>query len=177
MQYARPAPEDYTRHYIVTALFKLMHEYEYEKIAVTDIVRKAGVGRATFYRYFRSKEDVIVYYFEHNTREFVFARHIYPRCREDYVQVVTDVLALFQKQKEPFKLIKQAHLSDLYLDFLNQNFVRTFEEEHPGGNPYLPYLYAGMLYNVSMKWLEGDCCEEIGLLAELIVDAIYTRDE
>lgn len=177
MQYARPAPEDYTRHYIVTALFKLMHEYEYEKIAVTDIVRKAGVGRATFYRYFRSKEDVIVYYFEHNTREFVFARHIYPRCREDYVQVVTDILALFQKQKEPFKLIKQAHLSDLYLDFLNQNFARTFEEEHPGENPYLPYLYAGMLYNVSMKWLEGDCCEEIGLLAELIVDAIYTRDE
>lgn len=177
MQYARPAPEDYTRHYIVTALFKLMHEYEYEKIAVTDIVRKAGVGRATFYRYFRSKEDVIVYYFEHNTCEFVFARHIYPRCREDYVQVVTDVLALFQKQKEPFKLIKQAHLSDLYLDFLNQNFARTFEEEHPGENPYLPYLYAGMLYNVSMKWLEGDCCEEIGLLAELIVDAIYTRDE
>ena len=113
MQYARPAPEDYTRHYIVTALFKLMHEYEYEKIAVTDIVRKAGVGRATFYRYFRSKEDVIVYYFEHNTREFVFARRIYPRCREDYVQVVTDVLAMFQKQKEPFKLIKQAHLSEI----------------------------------------------------------------
>ena len=37
------APEDYTRHYIVTALFKLMHEYEYEKIAVTDIARKAGM--------------------------------------------------------------------------------------------------------------------------------------
>ena len=177
MQYAQPAPEDYTRHYIVTALFKLMHEYEYEKIAVTDIVRKAGVGRATFYRYFRSKEDVILHYFEHNTREFVFARRFYPRCREDYVQVVTDVLAMFQKQKEPFKLLKQAHLSDLYLDFLNQNFVRTFEEEHPGESPYLPYLYAGMLYNVSMKWLEEDCREEIGLLAELIVDAIYTRSE
>ena len=33
-----------------------------------------------------------------------------------------------------------------------------------------------MLYNVSMKWLEGDCREKIGLLAELIVDAIYTRE-
>ena len=74
-------------------------------------------------------------------------------------------------------MLKQAHLSDLYLDFLNKNFVEAFEDEHPGNNPYLPYLYAGMLYNVSMQWLEDDCREETGLLAELIVDAIYTRDE
>ena len=68
------APEEYTRHYIVQALFKLMQEYSYEKINVTDIVQKAGVGRATFYRYFKSKEDVITYYFEHHTREFVFGQ-------------------------------------------------------------------------------------------------------
>ena len=169
-------PDEYTRYYIVQALFKLMNEYRFEEISVSDLARKAGVGRATFYRYFRSKEDVILHYFEHNTREFVFGQHLYPRCREDYIKVVTDVLAMFQKQKEPFKLLKQAHLSDLYLDFLNQNFVRTFEEEHPGESPYLPYLYAGMLYNVSMKWLEDDCRKEIGLLAKLIVDAIYTKD-
>ena len=42
-------------------LFKLMDGYGYEKISVTDIVKKAGVGRSTFYRYFKSKEDVIVY--------------------------------------------------------------------------------------------------------------------
>ena len=177
MQYAQPAPEDYTRHYIVTALFKLMHEYTYEKIAVTDIARKAGVGRATFYRYFKSKEEVIVYYFEHYTREFVFGQRLYPRCKEDHIRIVTDVLTLFQKQKEPLKLLKEAHLSELYLDFLNQNFARTFAEEHPEGGTYLPYLYAGMLYNVSMKWLENDCREEIGLLAELIVNAIYTRNK
>ena len=177
MQYARPAPEDYTRHYIVTALFKLMHEYEYEKIAVTDIVRKAGVGRATFYRYFKNKAEFITYYFERTRRDFIFSQHLYPRCREDYIQVVKNVLTTFRTQKEPLRLLKQAHLSDLYLDFLNKNFVEAFEDEHPGNNPYLPYLYAGMLYNVSMQWLEDDCREEIGLLAELIVDAIYTRDE
>lgn len=44
------APEEYTRFYIVQALFKLMSAYEYDKISVTDIAEKAGVGRATFYR-------------------------------------------------------------------------------------------------------------------------------
>ena len=48
--------EEYSRWYIVQALFKLMNEYSYEKINVTDIVAKAGVGRATFYRYFKNKE-------------------------------------------------------------------------------------------------------------------------
>ena len=55
------SPEEYTRYYIVQALFKLMASYEYEKISVTDIAEKAGVGRATFYRYFKRKEDIILY--------------------------------------------------------------------------------------------------------------------
>ena len=69
------APEEYTRHYIVQALFKLMSEYEFEKISVSDIALKAGVGRATFYRYFKRKEDVIEFYFTHNTKEFMFEQH------------------------------------------------------------------------------------------------------
>lgn len=88
------APEEYTRHYIVQALFKLMNSYEYEKISVTDIAEKAGVGRATFYRYFKRKEDIIHYYFEHNKRAFIFEQHIYPRCKEDYIKKVTQVFTL-----------------------------------------------------------------------------------
>lgn len=89
------APEEYTRHYIVQALFKLMNSYEYEKISVTDIAEKAGVGRATFYRYFKRKEDIIHYYFEHNKRAFIFEQHIYPRCKEDYIKKVTQVFYAF----------------------------------------------------------------------------------
>ena len=47
--------ESYSRHYIITALFKLMSDYEYNDISVTDIAKKAGVGRATFYRYFNGR--------------------------------------------------------------------------------------------------------------------------
>lgn len=67
MEYFR---DDYTKHYIVQALFRLMADYSYEKISILDIVKKAGVGRATFYRYFKSKEDVIKFYFEHNRIQF-----------------------------------------------------------------------------------------------------------
>ena len=147
--------EAYSKHYIVQALFKLMGAYEYDKISVTDIANKAGVGRATFYRYFKRKEDVIVFYFEHNTREFVFTQRFEPRCREDYVSIAKNVFKLFKQSKEPLKLLKKARLEHLYLDYLNKGFVGMFDNEHPELDRYTPYIYAGMLFNVSMAWLEN----------------------
>ena len=44
---------------ITDGLLKLMNEMPFEKITVSDIVLEAGVGRASFYRHFDSKEAVI----------------------------------------------------------------------------------------------------------------------
>lgn len=167
------APEEYTRFYIIQALFKLIANIEYDKISVTDIVKKAGVGRATFYRYFKCKEDIIIYYLEHNQKDFIFNQRFFPRCKEDHLKVVKNVFSKFKENKEPFKLIRKAHLEYLYLDFLNSQFAKTFNVDYPDKNCYLPYLYSGMLFNVSMKWLDNDCQDTVETLAQMVVDAIY----
>lgn len=166
------APEEYTRHYIVEALFKLMSEYEYGKISVTDIAEKAGVGRATFYRYFKNKEEVIEFYFTRNTKEFLFEQHYYPRCKDDYVKVASTVFEKFQNNKECFRLLRRARLEYLYLDFLNKKMVETFKYEYPDKSRYLPYLFAGMIFNVSMAWLDGECEEPVAQIAEMFVASI-----
>lgn len=165
--------EEYTKFYIIQALFKLMAEYEYEKINVTDIVNKAGVGRATFYRNFKRKEDIIIYYFKHHTSEFMFNNRFYPRCREDYIKIVTNALTVFKQQMQVLKLLRKAHLEYVYLDYLNENMSAMFESEYPDSSKYKPYCYSGLLFNVSMAWLDNDCADPISALAELIVDAIY----
>ena len=167
------APEEYTRHYIVQALFRLMEEYTYDKVTVTDLCKKAGVGRATFYRYFKSKEEVIAFYFEHNKKQFVFAQHYYPRCKEDYRAVILQVLQLFRQNKGPMKILRRARLEYLYLDYLNHEFVSTFQRQYEGQSAYTPYLYAGMLYNVSMAWLDSDCGESAEEIAQALTDAIF----
>ncbi len=78
--------EDCNKFYIVQALFKLMAEYGYEKISVIDIANKAGVSRTTFYRNFKRKEDIIIYYFNRNKEHFVLNNRYYPRCKEDYIK-------------------------------------------------------------------------------------------
>ena len=116
------APEEYSRYYIVEALFRLMSQYEYDKIKVTDIVAKAGVGRVTFYRYFKKKEDVILYYFEHNARSFELSQKYYPRCKDDYITVATEVFAKFRENAQVFRLIRKARLEYVYLDYLNLRY-------------------------------------------------------
>lgn len=165
--------EEYTRFYIVQALFKLMNEYEYEKISVTDIASKAGVGRATFYRYFKRKEDILIYYFEHNKKEFVYNLRYYPRCKDDYLKIAETAFTMFVENKEQFKMIRKAHLEYIYLDYLNKNFIEIFKNDYSDKNYFTPYIYAGMLYNVSMAWLDRDCKESVDTLAHIFLDAIY----
>src|ERR1700758_4137442 len=44
---------------LAQAAFDLFDERGYEQTTVDDITERAGLGRTTFFRYYRSKEDVI----------------------------------------------------------------------------------------------------------------------
>lgn len=169
-------PEEYSKFYIVQALFRLMKDYPFDEIGVSDIAKKAGVGRATFYRHFKTKNDVILYYFEGNRKEFVYDQRFIPRCKADYVDLVKVVFEKFRAQKDTMKLIRKARLEHFYLDYLNKNFCELFNREHPENSPYAPLVYSGMLFNVSMAWLDNDCADEPDSLAKLVIDSIYFGD-
>jgi hypothetical protein len=47
------------RERLAAAAFALFNEHGYEQATVDDIAERAGVGRTTFFRHYRSKEDVI----------------------------------------------------------------------------------------------------------------------
>ncbi len=162
------SPSDYSKFYIVQALFSLMQGREFNEITVTDIVRKAGVGRATFYRYFTSKEDVIRFYFHKTTKEFNMTRRYKARNVDDHKDMITAVMKKLYENKQEFSLIIKAHLEYLYLDFVNENMAQNFVDESYDENKYLPLCYAGMLYNVSVSWVKNGCQEPI----EQVVDAV-----
>jgi len=49
----------YTREWCFEALNKLLDTKSYENIKISEIISKAGISRATFYRNFKTKDDVI----------------------------------------------------------------------------------------------------------------------
>ena len=103
---------------------------------------------------------------------FRYLTHIGYKVR--YVRNITDVGHLEHDADDgEDKIAKKARLEHLYLDYLNKGFVGTFDNEHPELDRYTPYIYAGMLFNVSMAWLENDCAEDADSLAESMVGAIF----
>lgn len=51
---SRPANQ-FTKHCIMEALLQLMHTQEYDDISITDITKRAGVSRMSYYRNYNSK--------------------------------------------------------------------------------------------------------------------------
>lgn len=53
---------EFVKECITTALLQMMEKQSFESISITELTKKAGVGRVSFYRNFESKEDVIRQY-------------------------------------------------------------------------------------------------------------------
>ena len=49
----------YVRQHILSALLELMSTQDFAAISIQALVDAAGVGRASFYRNYKSKEDVL----------------------------------------------------------------------------------------------------------------------
>ena len=53
------ATTEYLKESMGTALFELMREKPLEKISIEEMTARADVGRSTYFRYFKSKEEVL----------------------------------------------------------------------------------------------------------------------
>ena len=57
----------FTRMCMGDALVNIMQQKAYDKISVSDIVKKAGVSRMTYYNYYETKEELVKDYIEEIT--------------------------------------------------------------------------------------------------------------
>ena len=141
---------------IVQALFELMKQKSFSDITVTNIIEKAGVARASYYRNFYSKETVL--------RDYVY------EIIQNYKKTFTDsqsgkmtydnLCRLFNyisKYSDILKTLFNSGLSGLFLDSLNLYFQETRCGNLSGNvNIWALYAYSGALANIIDKWIESD---------------------
>lgn len=56
---------------ILKGLTEFLKDRDYDKITMSDIAECALITRMTLYRHFKNKEDILVYAFEKNIRNFI----------------------------------------------------------------------------------------------------------
>lgn len=143
--------ETHSKDYIIDGFFALLKEHDFYAIDVTKICKKAGVSRATFYRLFQSKEDIIKAYFARNELEFLLTRGpITP-----FSSIKEFIYSCFEKlAKEKDNLLALYHQNLIHYLFasLNEGVERDFAE-HERGDKAMAYLYAGAVANLEVYYL------------------------
>lgn len=91
---------------ICKGLDKLMLTLDYNDITVTNIVNTSGVGRATFYRLFDDKSDVVLYKMESVFTELICREGPYSNSN----MIVISIFEICLDQKELFLSLIKANL-------------------------------------------------------------------
>lgn len=141
---------------ITDTLFSLMEEKSLAEIHITELVEKAGVARASFYRNYSSKEDVLVTLIRDILEEFREEADL----EQGTIYTFENVLLSFQyfhKYRNYILDLQRSGFSAVLLEELNR-----FHENMEGSMPYSSiekyklYMYIGALMNTAITWLVDD---------------------
>lgn len=134
---------------LTQALFELMKDKPFSEITITELVGRAGVSRATYYRNYSCKEEVLTNYIRRILHNF-WTSHPLASAREhlsgEYQQEIT---ALVKNYAPLLTILYQSGLAYLYLDCINRELTARYQEELSNEKERIfLYAYAGALFNV-----------------------------
>lgn len=136
-----------------TAMIQLMKEKHYNEISITDICKKAGFGRTTYYRYFTNdKEELILYIFHKKWEEAKL------REPELFEKEMGQLLMRHAYQyREYLLLLKEQGLETIIVKFFFQEFGRQKDEDEI--LTYGKSMFVGMYYGIIHQWIMYGCVD------------------
>lgn len=166
------ATTDYLKECIADALIELMQTKPFDKITIEEITELAKVGRATYFRNFTSKSDVISFKIirlwnswaeEHNLNE-----------ESKYHLTISEPFFNFNYSiKDLHKIIYQANQQAAVYDAFQKIIVPPSNADaiELYRNRFLSYGFFGLLD----EWIRRDYCEPPELMAQIVTERIVER--
>ena len=138
---------------ITKAFFDLMQTKNVADITITEIVESAGVARASFYRNYSKKEDIIIGLLLDATERFRAGREVeaIDYKKRSYPKKFFWYIKLYSKYIVD---LHNANLSTLALEEFN-NFQASIAGNMSVNSieKYSIYFYMGALYNMAEQWV------------------------
>lgn len=139
-----------TKECIESALILLMKEKSFAEISIQDIIRRAGVGRSSYYRNYKSKEAILESKLDSMIQEVLDSFGKFDFSVESPRSWLA-VLRIAKKYYEEYKLLLRAGFGDKIL----RKIIDTFhnnpqnDEKIRITNVYM----AGSIYSVMTQWI------------------------
>lgn len=160
---------------ITEGFFSLLREKPFSEITVTDIVKEANVARASYYRNFQNKEEIIEAAMD-GLRNELMADISYDD--DEHIFNQENARAGFEKALT-YCLVKKSNLLTLYHNGFGSLIQQTFNRyimEFAGNMPansverYKLYFISGAVTNVLIEWLDEGAKEPPKEIATLCVN-------
>ena len=114
------------RESLTDALFSLMSKKEFNDITITELSKKAGVSRLSFYRNYNSKEEIIVKYLDDKANQW-WEKQISDRSGD----VILEMFNHFYSERDKLAIIYKAGLSHLLYQNILVCRLYNFLQENP----------------------------------------------
>lgn len=150
---------------ITDALFELLKTKELPQITVTELIRKAGVCRASFYRHFNLTEDVIRQYgiamYEEINRKI-------PLERNEIYEHILAVTSYLYAERERLGMIERRNLYHLLEGPIVQQCVFQLQRLDVWSNLYQAEFYAGAVTHLLRVWARNSFVESPDEISRII---------
>ena len=141
-----------TRECIEAALVLLMQDAEFSSISITDIIKKAGVSRSSYYRNYSSKEEILTDVFNQAAEAIVNALSE----ELDAQNMISSYRVLFEKVQETrrlFEIIQMAGMIDRFQIAVNKKYLQAVNTSS-AVEYYRVLSWIGSVFNIIFGWIE-----------------------
>ena len=145
------------------ALIELLKEKPISKISIEELTKKADVGRATFFRHFDSKEELLSYRLVEIYKEYM---------GDSYDASYADIehsIKFFNYYKDTIDLhmlLLDNNLESIIFEGFRSVLI-PLEEQSETDDLYTTFFTAYGLFGVILKWIKGGCKESSEEMAKL----------
>ena len=164
-----------SKDWLLEALAAIMEEKAFQDISVKEIAGKAQLDRRTFYRHFKSREEILAY----GIRKGVDTYHLLRESQENFGmrEIALMFFTVCEGQKEFLLLLHKQKLNYLVLNELERIFPEFHFRYHSAREREMPYFdsgyrlsyHVGGFWNVMNHWLEHGAELSVAELTDIVV--------
>lgn len=159
---------------IVNALLDLMKEKKYDEISISEITKRAGVSRVSYYRNYNSKEDILTSYIDSIFEDFLErTKHL------EKSDIYSHVFCIFEcsSSYSQFALqLHEANLSNILIERFNHFlFVILGVNIECAKEKFRAYIIAGALFNILLEWIKAGMKESYEQIAHIFCEIIQIQ--
>lgn len=140
----------YVRKQITRTLFEALKKEDINDISISDLCELAGVGRASFYRNYESKEDVLIQY----SRQLIidWGKQFENDPNSSFFNVFGSLFHHIKKNAEFYTILEKQNMSYLLLDAIKNK--TNLSKDDPNIDAYGKAFFAYGLYGWISEWIQ-----------------------